>query len=157
MLQSWRGGSAVFRAGPRPRQRGPSYLESIPQAEEGTKSADRGRLLAPKNKFGESHLNTRDPEADMQLRDWLEPNWPPAWATSGTGKIATGEDGLLVGVRLRQEPHGQEMLVLEIDYGGRRQTGALVVPDPMRRVRALSILRENIGRPIREIGSLEVK
>lgn len=94
----------------------------------------------------------------MHLREKLSPYWPPAWATVGPrSKIATGEDGVLKGVRVQyDQPTRQEYLVLEIDYEGSRQTGALTVTDPYLRNRVLELLRANVGRSIRDIGSLVI-
>jgi hypothetical protein len=93
----------------------------------------------------------------MQLREML-PNWPPEWATVGpTSKRATGEVGVLKSVRVGyDQPQRQEYLVLETDYEGSRNTGRLEVPDANLRSRVLEILKAHVGRPIREIGSLEM-
>lgn len=94
----------------------------------------------------------------MILRERLSPHWPPSWATVGPrAKIAAGEEGVLARVHTRyDQKERQEYLVLETDYEGSRQTGALLVPDASLRSRVLEILKANVGHTIQEIGSLEI-
>lgn len=95
----------------------------------------------------------------MQLRERISPHWPPDWATVGPrSKIATGEDGILKGVRVQYDQQKrQEYLALDTDYEGSRQTGMLNVPEASLRRRVLELLKANIGDSIREIGSLEIE
>lgn len=95
----------------------------------------------------------------MQLRDKLQPHWPPAWGSAHTPgeKLAISEDGVLVDARIgREQPTGEENLVLEIDHEGSRYSGVLIVKEAGLRARVLKSLEANKGRAIREIGSLDI-
>jgi hypothetical protein len=77
---------------------------------------------------------SEDEEKAMQLRDRLSPHWPPAWGGAlGPGQTGpTGEDGVLVGIRVQHDQQsGEDYLVLEDEYEGSRYSGVLNVPDPV--------------------------
>lgn len=108
----------------------------------------------------------REGALEMRLRDhpklrWRgSPVWPPPWAgprePGTTGPI--GEQGVLREAQLLGAvPPIPARLALVIEYEGRRFTGVLFVDDADFLVRLHETFRGYLGRPIPEIGSLEVE
>lgn len=102
----------------------------------------------------------------MRLRDhprlrWRGlPVWPPPWAGArepGT-TVPVGEQGLLREVQLLEAfPPIPARLSLGIEYEGRRFTGVLFVDDADFLARLYDTLRRCLGRPLHEIGDLEIE
>ena len=88
----------------------------------------------------------------MLIRDLQ--GWHPSWAASysGIGKFAIGEVGVLKRVRWSSQ---SQYLVLSIEYEGNEHSGVLQGNrDQLQRV--LTVLTQNVGRPIKEVAALEV-
>lgn len=98
----------------------------------------------------------------MQLRRKLE-HWPPQWGGAywSGARLPVGEAaGILVDVRREPNIHfgpeyGEEILVLEVEYKGRRWAGQLPIRERHLRDRVDDLLRKNLGRPVSYIGGLE--
>jgi len=87
----------------------------------------------------------------MLIRDLQ--GWHPSWAASysGIGKFI-GEVGVLKRVRWSSQ---SQYLVLSIEYEGNEHSGVLQGNrDQLQRV--LTVLTQNVGRPIKEVAALEV-
>jgi len=97
----------------------------------------------------------------MRIRDLkrkrgraAESVWPQSWGGSyGRGDtFPMGDDGTLKGV----ERKGSE-LSLTLDYNGRTHSGSLQWAAPPTLDAVEATLRGQIGKPIKEIGDVEVK
>jgi hypothetical protein len=82
-------------------------------------------------------------------------SWPPFWsnAMAEGSKRANGEVGIL------RHVHGSPVstrCLLVIEYDGERFIGILVLPDSKLCRSIVIFLRNHVGRPIREIGELEI-
>ena len=82
-------------------------------------------------------------------------SWPPVWLSVGRDrKIERGEIGVLVNAYSRREP--ESAIFLETRRCKQKFTGVIFLKDCAWRTQLLSMLQANIGRPMREIGDLEV-
>ncbi len=79
--------------------------------------------------------------------------WPPEWFISDQG---AGDDGILADVRVY---HGLSPILLRIEanYLGDTRKGIILLEDPGCLDLVYSKLKENIGRPLSDIGNLEVE
>ena len=84
------------------------------------------------------------------------PNWPPVWTRAGRNdtKTAIGEIGVLVYVYGNERVSNKCYLV--IDYDGETYVGTLLFSDQSLCGQILKILRQHIGKPISDIGELDV-
>ena len=82
------------------------------------------------------------------------PGWPPQWAAvySGADKFAVGEVGVLK--RLRGINQNQD-LELTIEYEGGEHSGILQ-GDSSLLIKVAILLTPHIGRPLQQIGALEI-
>jgi hypothetical protein len=88
----------------------------------------------------------------MKVRDFK--CWPPKWrgAPGATGKVANGEDGILIAVRCDLKTRS---LTLTMESEGARHSA--VLEDEPKLLTALSFLLDwQVGRPLARIGNLEV-
>ncbi len=94
----------------------------------------------------------------MRVRDlqWKGlPVWPPEWVELPESH-GGGEEGRLLGVRLRRLSHS-EFLSLEVGDPGNSRLGVILLEEPAAFQALLDKLKENIGRPLAEIGNLEME
>jgi len=84
------------------------------------------------------------------------PNWPPVWTQNQASGVRRmdGEIGVLRYVHARIGPSNTCFLV--IDYQSERFVGTLLFSDRTFCAQISDLLRGNIGRPIKEIGDLDV-
>jgi|SRR5262245_7589145 len=100
----------------------------------------------------------------MQLRDHplmsthTIPTWPPVWSNTsrggGSDTAATGEMGILK--KCLRNSHVKELYFLFIEYNGDSYVGALVVDNAAFCNHVASILEQNVGKSIKEIGDLDL-
>jgi hypothetical protein len=91
----------------------------------------------------------------MQIRSlkWKEiPMWPPEWWFTDR---ELGEAGVLEDVRLRDDLKPKLISILA-SYHGHSRKGVIVLDDPLHLEVLYHKLKENIGRPLTEIGDLEI-
>jgi hypothetical protein len=92
----------------------------------------------------------------MCLRElkWMElPVWPPKWSLTDEG---AGEVGVLLNVKLRRDMI-LKYIYIEADDGGHKLRGiTLLGKDPLQLESLYHILSQHIGKPLTEIGDLEV-
>jgi hypothetical protein len=91
---------------------------------------------------------------DMKIRDlkWRElPMWPPEWVSDHQ----VGEEGVLEAVQLRYE-FSIRLLSIEANYLGDYRKGLLIMEDPVHLELVFDTLQKNLGRPLTEIGNLEI-
>lgn len=86
-------------------------------------------------------------------------NWPPVWTRgvvkeSGEQKLLKGEIGVLT--YIYANPNASNKCYLIISHQTERYTGCLIFSDRSVCVQISNLLREHIGRPIKEIGGLDV-
>jgi hypothetical protein len=83
-------------------------------------------------------------------------SWPPAWTQNTRGGVKTlrGEVGVLTYVYMRRQPATKCFLV--IDYQNETFVGTLLFDDQAFAVKVCDLLRGLVGRPIKDIGDLEV-
>jgi hypothetical protein len=94
----------------------------------------------------------------MKFRDHplLSHRWPPTWLWAGGGKYvhAEGEIGVLTDVMLcSTEPCEKCFLIMEHD--GRKYMGTLLVGDPSFCQDIYTVLIEQRGKPIKNIGEID--
>lgn len=77
--------------------------------------------------------------------------WPLQWSMTDQA----GEEGVLEGVRLRQEL-STRLISIEANHLGEYRKGVLLLEDPAHLDLVFEMLRENLGRPLTEIGNLEI-
>jgi hypothetical protein len=83
-------------------------------------------------------------------------NWPPVWVPSN-GKdpmSLRGEVGILSYVHASNGISRKCYLVME--HEGSRYVGCLIFDDPSFCYQVSMLLRTHVGRPIKEIGNLDV-
>lgn len=91
----------------------------------------------------------------MKIRDleWRGlPMWPPEWSMSDH---QIGEEGVLEDVQLRQELSAR-IISIEANHLGDCRKGIMILEDPVQLELVFEKLRENLGRPLTEIGNLEI-
>jgi hypothetical protein len=79
--------------------------------------------------------------------------WPPQWWISDQ---EAGEEGVLQGVRLFQDLT-PECLYIAADHLGEVRKGIIILEDPAHLRGLYHKLQENLGRPLTEIGDLELE
>lgn len=85
------------------------------------------------------------------------PTWPPVWSNTTPmdhGKTDRGEIGVLKDCHCN--PVVKNICFMFVEHAGQSYVGALVVDDPVFCQQVFSVLRHNIGRRIKEIGSLDL-
>ncbi len=91
----------------------------------------------------------------MKIRDlkWRGlPMWPPQWSMS---EQQVEEEGVLAGLQLRYE-FSRRLLSIEANHFGDCKKGILILEDPADLDLVFAKLKENLGRPLRELGDLEI-
>jgi hypothetical protein len=78
--------------------------------------------------------------------------WPPEWMVSDQG---VGEEGLLQEVYLRSDLNPQLISVVANHLGDIRR-GIMVLEDPSHLNIVYDMLKQHIGRPLTEIGNVEI-
>jgi hypothetical protein len=83
-------------------------------------------------------------------------NWPPIWAqaTKDGGKKAEGEIGILKYALTDRRLSNKCFLVIE--HGNERYNGTLSFDDAKFFLFVSHLLKNHIGRPIKEIGDLDL-
>ena len=90
----------------------------------------------------------------MRIRDlkWKGmPAWPPEWWISDEG---AGEEGFLKNVQLRYDQTPAYLSVVASHLGDDRN-GIVILEDPAHLEIFYQKLKENIGRPLSQIGDLD--
>jgi len=91
----------------------------------------------------------------MRIRDlkWRSlAIWPPEWSFADEG---VGELGFLVRVELRKD-RNPEFIYIEAKHAGNTLKGITLLEDSSRLELLCRKLRENLGKPLVEIGDLEI-
>lgn len=91
----------------------------------------------------------------MRIRDlqWKGMSmWPPEWGFSDEG---AGEDGFLKNVQFRNDQTPQCISVVASHLGDDRN-GIIILEDTTHLETLCQKLKENIGRPLKEIGDLNI-
>jgi hypothetical protein len=91
----------------------------------------------------------------MQIRTlkWRGlPMWPPEWTISDQG---FGEAGVLEEVHLRHDLNPKLISVVANHLGDVRK-GIMVLEDPALLEVVYGMLKQHVGRPLTEIGDLEI-
>jgi hypothetical protein len=83
-------------------------------------------------------------------------NWPPVWVPTKRlrATVMAGEIGILTAVRFRPNNSGECYLIIE--HQNEEWIGALLFDDTRFSATISILLLENLGRPISEIGSIEI-
>jgi hypothetical protein len=84
-------------------------------------------------------------------------SWPPTWLWGGGDRYvhAIGEVGVLKDVMLGSiEPSDKCLLIME--HEGRKYIGTLLVEDPVFCQEIYAVLIEQRGKPIRDIGEIDL-
>ena len=79
--------------------------------------------------------------------------WPPEWTISDQG---LGEAGVLEEVHLRNDSNPKLIRVVAKHLGDIRQ-GIMVLEDPALLEVVYGKLKQHVGRPLTEIGNLEIQ
>jgi hypothetical protein len=85
------------------------------------------------------------------------PNWPPIWTqvTDGsTVKTVKGEIGTLASVHYN--PKSWSRCYLFINYKGESYVGTLMVENHPFSGQVMALLKLHLGRPIKEIGDIDL-
>ena len=91
----------------------------------------------------------------MQIRTlkWRGlPMWPPEWTISDQG---SGEAGVLEEVRLRKDLN-PKLISVAANHLGDVRRGIMVLEDPALLEIVYGKLKQHVGRPLTEIGNLEI-
>ena len=92
----------------------------------------------------------------MRLREmiWMElPVWPPQWAVTDEG---AGEKGVLKKVNIRKD-RLLEYLYIEADDAGHKLRGIITLGTPRHLKSLYRTISQHIGKPLTEIGDLEIR
>jgi hypothetical protein len=82
-------------------------------------------------------------------------SWPPVWtSTSPEQSRIAGEVGVLKSCTCNDRV--ENLCFLFIEHEGQPYVGALVLDDPAFREQVFSVLKQNMNRPIAEIGGLDL-
>lgn len=100
----------------------------------------------------------------MKLREHPKIHWPPSWSGAydiDLEEVPIFEQGVLRDVQYPEALTVTNLmfpthLTLANEYKGNAFGGVLVIDDPALLPSLYHLLRENIGRPIQEIGELEI-
>ncbi len=90
----------------------------------------------------------------MKIRDlkWKGlPMWPPEWVSD----LQLGEKGILVNVEFRPKI-SEGLIFIEAVHSGEYRKGIVMIEDLAHLEIVFEKLRENLGRPLTEIGDLEI-
>jgi hypothetical protein len=91
----------------------------------------------------------------MRIQDlkWKDvPMWPPEWWITDQG---SGEEGLLEVVSLRKDKT-PAYIYMVADHLGAQRGGIIILENPAHLDILYRKLKDNIGKPLREIGDLEI-
>ena len=92
----------------------------------------------------------------MRLREfkWMElPVWPPTWSATDEG---AGETGVLKNIKICQD-RLLKYIYIEADESGHKLRGITMLGKNPRQLESLyHTLNQHIGKPLREIGDLEI-
>jgi hypothetical protein len=91
----------------------------------------------------------------MRIRDlqWSGvPTWPPHWWTTGHG---SGDEGLLEAVYFSQDKM-PFCISVDANHLGAEKKGIIIMDDPAHLYILYIKLKENIGKPLSEIGDVEI-
>jgi len=95
----------------------------------------------------------------MKFRDHplLSCRWPPTWLWGGGGKYvhAIGEVGVLKDVMVSSTEPGEKCFLI-MEHEGRKYIGTLLVGDPSFCQEIYTILIEQRGKPIKDIGEIDL-
>jgi hypothetical protein len=92
----------------------------------------------------------------MRLREltWMQlPVWPPQWSVTDEG---AGEVGVLMKVKIRKD-NLLEYIYIEADDGGHKLRGIMTLGNPRHLKSLYRTICQHIGKPITEIGDLEIR
>jgi hypothetical protein len=92
---------------------------------------------------------------DMKIRDLKFKGflmWPPEWVL--VSDLQAGEEGVLQDVKLRHGP--PRLISIEANHLGDCRKGVMIQEDSAHLELVFDKLRENLGRPLTEIGNLEI-
>ena len=92
----------------------------------------------------------------MRIRNlkWKEiPMWPPEWTIS---EYEAGEKGILEYVQLREDATSR-LISVEANHLGEVRRGIILLEDPAHLEKVYRKLQENLGKPLTEIGDLEIE
>jgi hypothetical protein len=78
--------------------------------------------------------------------------WPPEWTLSDQG---LGEAGVLEDVYLRRDLN-PELISVVVNHWGDIRKGIMVLEDPTLLKIVYGKLKQHVGRPLSEIGDLEI-
>ena len=78
--------------------------------------------------------------------------WPPEWTISDQG---LGEAGVLEEVRLRKDLN-PKLISVVVNHWGDIRKGVMVLEDPALLEVVYGKLKQHVGRPLTEIGDLEI-
>jgi hypothetical protein len=79
--------------------------------------------------------------------------WPPEWTISDRG---LGEAGVLEDVYLRRDLK-PELIAVVVNHWGDIRKGIIVLEDPAFLKIVYGKLKQHVGRPLTEIGDLEIR
>ncbi len=84
------------------------------------------------------------------------PNWPPVWTLARNGSVKTvkGEVGVLKYVHASTDMSNKCYLV--ISYQSERYTGCILCRDHSFCAQIAHLLRDHVGRSIKDIGDLDL-
>jgi len=91
----------------------------------------------------------------MRIRDlqWKGlPMWPPEWGISDEG---AGEEGVLKNVQLRYDQTPACISVV-VSHLGDDRNGLIILEDPGHLEIICNKLKENVGKPLKEVGDLKI-
>jgi hypothetical protein len=91
----------------------------------------------------------------MRLRElkWMQLSvWPPQWGVTDEG---AGEAGVLMTVKIRKEGL-LEYIYIEADDGGHKLRGITTLGNPRHLKSLYRTISRHIGKPLIEIGDLEI-
>ena len=95
----------------------------------------------------------------MKFRDHplLSYRWPPTWLWGGGGKYVhvIGEVGVLKDVMVSSTEPGEKCFLI-MEHEGRKYMGTLLVEDPSFCQQIYTILIEQRGKPIKDIGEIHL-
>jgi hypothetical protein len=92
----------------------------------------------------------------MRVRElkWKElPVWPPYWTITDRG---VGEGAVLLNVRLRNDTV-LKYIIIEADDAGHKLRGLAMLGNPQHLESLYYTLSQHIGKPLTEIGELEMR
>ena len=91
----------------------------------------------------------------MKIRSlkWREvPLWPPKWMFADEG---VGEEGVLEDVQIRID-WKPGLIFVAVNHLGDRRKGMIIMEDPAHLKVLYCKLEESIGKPLTEVGDLEI-